>query len=248
MLFMFALFISMGVMLCAWFVYLYTKNPGVVDVFWATAIFCVGLLYVNSVPVAPKLFMPQVLLFLWAMRLSLFLWVTRVAVGKVEMRYQKVRHYSKSKSLSFLYHFLFQAVLAWVIALPFYFMTQVVSFGLLQYVAALLVIMGIIGETVADMTLYRFAKQQTGQVCQVGLWCYSRHPNYFFECLVWFGFSLMGAMSLQSLLSFLSVITLFCIMWFITIPITEQQSVERRGSQYKDYQKHVSCFFPGVRR
>ena len=246
--FIFALLISVSVMLCAWCFYVYTKNPGVVDVFWGIAICCVGTFYLHALPTEAWLFIPQALLFLWAIRLSLFLLVTRVAKGKTEERYKKISCNWKNESRGFLYHFLLQAILAWVIGLPFYFISTCTEFNVLQYAAVLMVIAGILGETVADFTLYRFAQKKTGDVCQVGVWRYSRHPNYFFECLIWLGFSLMGITSAHALLSLLSIATIFCVMWFITIPMTERQSVERRGERYIAYQKHVSCFFPWFRQ
>ncbi len=245
--FILALCISMSVMLCAWFVYLYTKNPGVVDVFWGISIFAVGTFYLYDSSVFTHAFIPQVVLFLWAIRLSLFLLITRVLKGKRETRYDKLKQHPSNQSLGFLYHFLFQAILAFVIGLPFYFMGKSTSFGLLQYAAVVIVLIGLIGETIADITLYQFTRQKTNKVCEVGLWHYSRHPNYFFECLIWLGFSLMGVTNFASLLSVLSVITLFCIMKFITIPITEEQSIAHRGDKYLAYQKQVSCFFPWIR-
>lgn len=235
-------------MLCAWCFYIYTKNPGVVDVFWGIAILCVGTFYLQATPESGRLLIPQVLLFLWAIRLSLFLWVTRVAKGKIEERYKKLSHNWSNKPLGFLYHFLLQAVLAWVIGLPFYFIAMCTKFNFFQYAAVFLIIIGILGETLADITLYLFIQKKTANVCQEGLWSYSRHPNYFFECLIWLGFSIMGITTLPSLLSLLSVMTLFCIMWFITIPMTEQQSIEHRGKSYATYQNQVSCFFPFFRQ
>jgi steroid 5-alpha reductase family enzyme len=55
-----------------------------------------------------------------------------------------------------------------------------------DYLGALILLVGIAGEALADAQLKNFRSNSAnkGEVCDVGLWRWSRHPNYFFE---WFG-------------------------------------------------------------
>ncbi|MDF1678806.1 MAG: DUF1295 domain-containing protein [Legionellaceae bacterium] len=240
----FGLLIAVGVMLAAWGMYLHTRNPGIVDVFWGINIFLISSFYLSFSDRSTAVTIAQCLLFAWAVRLSAFLWVTRIKKKHVDKRYKRLSQNWRNEKLGFLYNFLLQAFLAWLVSIAFYFIAHTNTITMYQYLGYLMVIIGITFESAADKTLYTFKPTYKHEVCAKGLWQYSRHPNYFFECLIWLGFSSMGFSGIQSVFSFTSVLVLFCIMWFVTIPLTEKESVKHRGDLYKTYQKKVSCFFP----
>jgi steroid 5-alpha reductase family enzyme len=114
--------------------------------------------------------------------------------------------------------------------------------------AIVIVLVGIIGETVADLQLYRFKKLQRGAVCSLGLWHYSRHPNYFFDWLTWLGFTLFAFQSPRGYLGAVSLLVLYVLFTQITGPLTERGSVTSKGQKYRDYQKQTSMFFPWFKR
>ena len=146
--------------------------------------------------------------------------------------------------LGFFLHFQFQGILAMLIAMPFYWIRHLSSFNILSIIAIILIIIGIIGETVADFQLNNFKKKFKGEVCNIGIWAYSRHPNYFFEFLVWLGFGLSSILiSPIAFISLISPVVLFIIMYFITGPITEEQSIKSKGEKFIKYQKVTSYFF-----
>jgi hypothetical protein len=64
----------------------------------------------------------------------------------------------------------------------------------LMILAALIWLASIAGESLADAQLAAFKRDPTnkGKVCRAGLWNYSRHPNYFFECLHWFAYVVLA--------------------------------------------------------
>lgn len=231
-------------MLLAWFIYLRVNNAGLIDVFWGVNITGIGLINLLSRSFDTLSIFTMVLLFLWGLRLTLFLLMTRVLRGKQDPRYEDISSNWKNKKFGFLAQYLFQGVLAWVIALPFFTLSFVDSMDFLSIGAIILIIVGIIGESLADFQLYEHVQTHKGTLCQTGFWRYSRHPNYFFECLVWLGFSIVGSSAGIGLLSFLSIVMLFSIMWFITIPITENASLKKRGDIYKVYISKTSCFIP----
>jgi Predicted membrane protein len=102
---------------------------------------------------------------------------------------------------------------------------------------------GIIGEAIADFQLHRFKKTTSG-ICTSGLWKYSRHPNYFFEFLVWLGISLLFIGNAAFFISLIGPLCVFIILFYITGPYTERCSIERHGDAYKQYQNTTSYFFP----
>ncbi len=235
---------SMSLMLIAWLIYCRLNNPGLIDVFWGLNITAIGLINVSARTFDLLAGMAVVLILAWGWRLSLFLLITRILKGQHDRRYEAISEDWQNKKIGFLWQHLFQGFLAWIIAMPFYTLSLVSGINILTIIAMLFVIIGIVAETIADQQLLNHKKKQSGQICQSGLWQYSRHPNYFFECLVWLGFSLMGLSMGMGLLSLISITTLFSIMWFVTIPITERESIKRRGAEYEAYRAKTSCFFP----
>jgi steroid 5-alpha reductase family enzyme len=103
------------------------------------------------------------------------------------------------------------------------------------------------GEALADRQLGRFKADPTnkGRVMDQGLWRWSRHPNYFFEWLLWVAFVLPGLLAPWGLLTLLApAAMLFFVLKVTGIPPSEAQALRSRGEAYRAYQRRVSPFFP----
>lgn len=241
----------LGFVLLIWALYLYSGNPSIVDACWSIGIFlcstCYLLIQQNVAALSFKIVISWSLLLLWATRLAGFLWMTRVAKKHRDPRYEKLSdNWKMPKALGFFLNYLFQGLLMMVVALPFLFIANGPSrhLALIDYCAVVLILLALVGEGIADWQLHQFKKNSPGMVCNTGLWNYSRHPNYFFEWLIWFGFCLLGLSSKYGYLSVISPLLLLVIFVFITGPITEQQSLKSRGDAYKRYQKTTSFIIP----
>ena len=109
-------------------------------------------------------------------------------------------------------------------------------------------VVAVLGERVADRQLARFRSnpENKGKTCRTGLWAYSRHPNYFFEWLLWFSFPLLavGAGWWSAAAWFGPLLMLTFLFRFTGIPLTERQALRSRGSDYRRYQREVSAFVP----
>jgi steroid 5-alpha reductase family enzyme len=82
-------------------------------------------------------------------------------------------------------------------------------------------------------------------VCQEGLWRYSRHPNYFFEFVIWVGFYLLACGSAWGWVGFYApAIILYLLLKVTGIPPTEASAVKRKGEAYREYQRTTSPFVP----
>jgi len=102
------------------------------------------------------------------------------------------------------------------------------------------------GETIADMQLYYFKKSKQKDVCRLGLWRVSRHPNYFFEWLIWVSLAIFSYGFSHHFLAWVSPVTIFVVMRYMTGPYTEKLSLCKRGSSFKTYQDEVPMFFPSI--
>jgi len=122
-----------------------------------------------------------------------------------------------------------------------------------DYLGVLILLAGIAGEGLADAQLKRFREQPSnkGRVCDVGLWRWSRHPNYFFE---WFGWLAYPVIALSfdyppsypwGWVTLLAPIFMYWILVHVTgIPPLEAQMLQSRGDRYRAYQSRTSAFFP----
>ena len=230
-----------------WIFYRLTKNPSVVDASWSIGLMASGLIYLWSLPMSPRCAVISALIIIWALRLARYLWYTRIRHGHVDKRYTELStHWKISQSLGFFLNFQLQGLLIFVISFVFYLIStsKNSSLSLIDGMAIVVVLLGVIGESLADLQLNRFKERQKGGVCNIGLWNHSRHPNYFFDWLTWLGFTLFAIQSNRGYLGIVSLLLLYVIFTRLTGPLTERGSVESRGQKYIDYQKRTSMFFP----
>ena len=117
----------------------------------------------------------------------------------------------------------------------------------MEWAAAVLWLLALAGESLADRQLATFKRDpaKVGRVCDVGLWRYSRHPNYFFEWLVWVAYALFALPAAWGWLSVLSPLLILCLLLRVTgIPLNEAQAVRSKGDAYRRYQAATSAFIP----
>jgi steroid 5-alpha reductase family enzyme len=118
-----------------------------------------------------------------------------------------------------------------------------------DYLGVLVLLIGIAGEALADAQLKTFRSDPAnkGRVCDVGLWGWSRHPNYFFE---WFGWLAYPVIAISpeygwGWVTLLAPVFMYWILVHVTgIPPLEAQMLRSRGERYRDYQSRTSAFFP----
>ncbi len=233
-----------------WLWYRYTKNPSVVDVGWASGLTIVGLLYLYSSPISLRQMLLSLVLLIWGLRLGGYLWFTRIRRNLLDKRYTQLSdNWKISKPLGFLLNFQFQGILILIVSLPWYFVSQIPSdypMSALDYAMILIALLSIAAESLADHQLQSFKAHRPGEVCDVGLWFYSRHPNYFFEWLTWCAFASFAFSAPLGWVAWISPLALLVIMTRITAPLTENGSIKSRGELYLCYQKSTPMFFPNL--
>jgi steroid 5-alpha reductase family enzyme len=189
----------------------------------------------------------------WSIRLSHFLLYTRVLKAGEDGRYLALRNYWGAKAqINFLFFFLAQAVLVAIMSTGFFAVTENLQFSLFRAIFAILVfLVSLVGTSISDMQLESFRQNPVnkGQVCEVGLWYYSRHPNYFFETLHWFVYPILAWGGDYFWIScLLPLLMIYLITKVSGIPYTEMQALRSRGEAYKKYQESTSVFIPWFKR
>ncbi len=106
---------------------------------------------------------------------------------------------------------------------------------------------GLAGGAIADGQLRAFARSGAGGVCDRGLWRWSRHPNYFFECLLWSSYALIAPASGYPW-GWLALLAPACITLLLTrisgIPPLEEHMLAKHGEAYRAYQHRTSALIP----
>jgi steroid 5-alpha reductase family enzyme len=144
--------------------------------------------------------------------------------------------------------FLLQAGLLWIIALPVLAVHAPDAIAPLGWIDALGLAAWSVGlsfEWIADVQLARFKRSATNKrsVMDGGLWRYSRHPNYFGNCLLWWGIGMIGAANGAWWALAGPALLTFLLLRVSGVSLLESTIVERRPG-YRDYILRTSAFVP----
>ena len=254
-----------------WLVSVWRRDASIVDAFWSIAFLVAALSYWVAAPevamndaatniepgsgsdsgIGPRAVLIISLTALWALRLAGYISWRNWGEGE-DRRYQAIRArnspYFAGKSLFII--FWLQGVLAWLISLPL--LAGILgqqSLGWLDIAAVSLWCIGFLFEAVGDWQLARFKADPAnkGRVMDRGLWRYSRHPNYFGNCCLWWGFYLL-ALAAGGWWSIISPILMtFLLLKVSGVSLLEQDITERRPA-YRDYIQRTNAFVPGPSR
>ena len=241
--------VSAAVMAATWRLSLRVRNIGYVDVAWA------GLMALAAVLAgtlgngdARARTLVAVLGGLWGTRLCLHL-LSRVRAEPEDGRYQALRaRWGASPGRWFVF-FQGQALVVALFSLPFIAAASGTGARLDTWIplAVLTWLVAVGGEWLADRQLARFRANPSnhGRTCRVGLWAWSRHPNYFFEWLHWFTYVWLALSSGLLWMAVAGPVLMLLFLYRVSgIPWTEAQALRSRGGDYARYQREVSAFFP----
>ena len=232
-----------------WVVSYVKRDVSIVDSVWSLLLALAGVIYAATLPqMGPRTLLVMTLLMAWAVRLAGY--ITWRNWGEPEdRRYQAIRARNQPhfewKSLYLV--FVLQAVLAWIVSLPLLpALASTAALGVLDYVAATVVVFGLLFEAAGDAQLASFKArpENRGKVMAGGLWRYTRHPNYFGECCVWWGFFLFALAAGAWWTLFSPLLMSVLLLKVSGVALLEQDIAERRP-QYRDYALRTNAFFPG---
>ncbi len=226
-------------------------NYSLVDVVWAFGIGLTAWFWLIPSEWHAKQWVAAVMVSLWSLRLG---WHLQKRIRhhhpQEDARYIKLREVWKDREVSaFFWFFQAQAGSVVLLALPFLFIARDADhpWGMWESVGLTLSLVGIAGEGWADAQMAAFKKTNgdSKAVCQSGLWYYSRHPNYFFEAVIWSGFYIFACGSEWGWATLHAPAMIVYLLLRVTgIPPTEAAAVLRKGDAYRNYQKSTSAFIP----
>ena len=247
---MLAVVLGLGVAAWAWS--LVRDNVSHVDGLWSLFFLVIGFGYLGvSGHGGLRAWIVLLLVAAWSLRLSAY--ITLRNHGQPEdHRYQKIRANNEPgfrfKSLYIVFGL--QALLAWLIAMPIAVAMSVDSpLGWLDGLGLALWMLGMSFEVVGDMQLSRFRQDpaNTGQVLDRGLWRYTRHPNYFGECALWWGYFCF-ALAAGGWWTVLSPVLMTLLLLRVSGVSLLEKDIGERRPDYANYIRRTNAFIPGPRR
>jgi len=237
----------------AWIMSLRLKDVSIVDSFWPLLILTGTATYaLLAQQPGPRTLVVLALVGLWAVRLAAH--ITWRHWGEPEdRRYQAIRArnqpYFEYKSLVLV--FALQAALAWVVSWSV--LTAIVNprpWNWLDTLGVCVVVAGASFEAIADWQLARFKSDPAhkGKVMDQGLWRYSRHPNYFGEFCVWWGFYLVALSGQGWWWAIASPLLMSVLLLKVSGVALQEKDIAERRPGYREYIDRTNAFFPGTKR
>ena len=234
----------------AWLIQLRTRNAGLVDPIWAWTLALLAVLYAvsGSAPESTR-WLLALMGGLWGLRLGTYLW--RRNAGKPEdWRYAQFRaQWGAKTNFNMFWFFQFQNIFTLLLSASAfltvaYRITEPSTVAVAIAIALWLLSVG--GESLADAQLksFRANPMSKGRVCRDGLWRYSRHPNYFFECVHWCAYVPLALGAPYGWLSLgAPLVMAFLLMKLSGVPLLEAEMVKRKPA-YAEYMRTTNALIP----
>ena len=243
--------IVLSMMIVGWIVSLTARNVTVVDSLWGLGfVLITWTTFFMSDGFNGRNLLIAILVTLWGTRLSIYLSLRNWGAGE-DPRYGQWREKSGERFwlVSLFKVFVLQAVFLWAISM-------VLQVGQLSpmpdkfvwwdAIGTFIWLVGFIFEAVGDWQLARFKADPSnwGKVMDQGLWAYTRHPNYFGEFLIWWGFFIITCSTPSGWWTIISPLIVSVVLLKMTgIPLTEK-TIKKTRPGYDAYARRTSAFVP----
>lgn len=240
-------------MLLAWVVSLRRRDASIVDRLWGLSF--VLLAWTYFIQIADSYWRHWLLLLLlsiWGGRLALHIHI-RNRSHEEDYRYQAMR---KNHGNSFWWYslfsvFLLQGFLSFLISTPilWVFAGSATPFSLPDFFGIGLWSIGFYFEGVGDWQLKRFISdpKNKGKVLDQGLWALTRHPNYFGDALLWWGFFLLAVSVPNGWVTFFGPLIMSIFLRYISGVALLEKALAKNKPEYQAYINKTPAFVPNFR-
>jgi steroid 5-alpha reductase family enzyme len=248
------LLLILSLLTLLWIISLVIKDASIIDSFWGLGFVILAWFYYfkTAENQSFRALVLCILVTLWGVRLALHIYIRNHGQGE-DYRYQAMRaeHGKSFWWVSYLRVYLLQGFLLWIIAVPL-LIGQISSENNLQltdYLGVIIWTVGFLFEAIGDWQLVQFKKnpENKGKVMNTGLWKYTRHPNYFGDAFLWWGYYLFTFSVGGYWTIFSPILMTFLLMRVSGVALLEKKLVETKP-QYLDYVENTPAFFPIKKR
>lgn len=243
--------VALGLTSLVWLASLVKRDASIIDIFWGLGFVTLAWFYRSRIPVDSfRQTLVPLLVTLWGLRLAIYiLWRNR---GRDEdYRYVAMRKKwgARFPLLSLVIVFWLQGFLFWVIGMPLLqvqISRQPIGISWLDLVGLGLFAIGFFFEAVGDFQLARFKANPAnkGKVLDRGLWRYTRHPNYFGDATLWWGFGCFALATPGSSWTLISPLLMSLLIIKVSGVALLERGLGSTKPEYRDYVRRTSAFFP----
>lgn len=231
------------------FVYIFSvllNTASVYDPFWSVQPVVIGIAYAWGKQLGLAQILPLIVVCLWGVRLT-----ANWAYTFTGMQYQDWRYTMLKEKTGVFYQFvnyigihMVPTFVVYLCVLPLvYMMDFAVSANVGTYIGVAVMLAATVLETVADIQMQNYRKNRTTSFIRVGVWKYSRHPNYLGEISMWWGLGICAVSVLPNmwylLAGALANTLLFCC---VSLPMAETRQSRKEG--WADYKKQTRLLLP----
>ncbi len=245
----------LALMTALWIISVALRDASIVDPFWSVGFMVATAWYFQQGQGNDhRKVLVLILVMVWGLRLFIHLFLRFYRATGEDHRYRNFRNtYGAHRYwwFSFLQVFLLQGTLLWLISLPLLAAMHLgtdAPVGILDYAAAAVWLMGFIFEAGGDYQLMRFKKDPNnkGKLLTTGFWGLTRHPNYFGDAVVWWGFGLFGLASGAWWAIPAPLLMTFLLLRVSGVAMLERSLRNKPG--FGVYKRKTPAFFPGIHR
>jgi steroid 5-alpha reductase family enzyme len=235
-----------------WLLSLTLRNASIIDIFWGPGFVLLTIVYalLSDDGYSGRQTLVCVLVAIWGLRLGGYI-LSRNAGHGEDYRYQKMRENAGPAFWwrSLLTVFGLQGVLLWIIAAPLLVAVhsdEPDDLTITDYAGAAVWLLGISFEAIGDFQLARFKANpdNKGKVMDRGLWRYTRHPNYFGDATLWWGYFIIAAGTPWGFATVYAPALMTFMLTRVSGVVMLERTIGRRRPEYEDYKRRTSAFFP----
>lgn len=250
-----------AIMAGAWMVQQKTGNSGWVDTIWTFGLGLVAivaaLVPLNLSETTLRQSLVAGFVAIWSLRLGLHIANRSGGIADDPRYAELIRGWGADAHRQMFWLLQKQAIVTIPLAMSVFLAAHnpTPQLRLQDWLGLSVLLLAIAGEALADHQLRQFRINPTnrGHVCNVGLWRWSRHPNYFFEWLGWVSYPLIAIdFASEYPWGWLAVAGPICMYWLLNhvsgVPALEEHMLRSRGDAYRRYQARTSVFFPAPPR
>jgi steroid 5-alpha reductase family enzyme len=242
-----------GFLTLVWVVSLIRKDASIVDPFWSLTFITLGATYrfASDTDYGARPAIVLGLLVIWGVRLSAYLFWRNAGKGE-DYRYQAMRERQGPRFpiKSLFTVFWLQAILAWIVSIPLLAAVDGTNaLGVFDYLGMAFWAIGLFFEAAGDFQLARFKANPAnqGKVMDRGVWRYTRHPNYFGDFMVWWGFFLF-ALGAGGWWSFFGPLLMSVLLMRVSGAALLEKKLGKSRQGYEEYIRTTNGFFPGPKK
>lgn len=222
------------------------KNASMYDPYWSVQPIVIVLALFVSHPFNIATLLALIAICIWGVRLTINWCYTFSSFEYQDWRYLMLKEKTKKfyPIINFLGIHMFPTLVVYLCVLPVsYLVNSSSSLNVFTVIFFVIALFSVLLQTISDYQMHKFRKQKTGKLIRVGLWKYSRHPNYLAEILIWWSIGGLCVFTLMDNYYLLAGALVNTIMFLcVSIPMAEKRNSKRIG--YAQYKKETRMLLP----